>query len=131
MEDLKCTNCGNQMSAAPKAPQQVSNTPQDGKCPHCGLGDIAIKRECHNSACSAYACEETIYEGWKATPPQQQEQSGEAGSNMAEIHRLCRRYLDEPDHYDVRLLITQIMALNSAAYPSTATASQEFAKKGE
>jgi hypothetical protein len=33
MEDLKCTNCGNQMSAAPKAPQQVSNTLQDGAIP--------------------------------------------------------------------------------------------------
>jgi hypothetical protein len=39
MEDLKCTNCGNQISAAPKAPQQVSNTPQDGevcRCPEHG-----------------------------------------------------------------------------------------------
>jgi hypothetical protein len=74
MEDLKCTNCGNQMSAAPKAPQQVSNTPQDAigyvmenyaefYAKH---GQTVMTPEPESGRIPVYA-----------TPPQQQEQSGE------------------------------------------------------
>jgi hypothetical protein len=39
-------------------------------CPHCGLTDIEYSRTCHNSACSAYAREESFYRGWQDTAPQ-------------------------------------------------------------
>jgi hypothetical protein len=68
MEDLKCTNCGNQMSAAPKAPQQVSNTPQDG----------APDQSVYNTIASRYF----------ASPPQQQEQSDTAEEDAYLIDRL-------------------------------------------
>lgn len=34
-------------------------------CPTCGTHEVSLERTCHNSACSAYAREETVYEGWK------------------------------------------------------------------
>lgn len=37
-------------------------------CPHCGLTDIEYSRTCHNSACSAYAQEESVYRGWDQAP---------------------------------------------------------------
>jgi hypothetical protein len=39
-------------------------------CPHCGLTDIEYSRTCHNSACSAYAREESFYRGWQDAAPQ-------------------------------------------------------------
>lgn len=35
------------------------------KCPHCGTNQVSLERTCHNSACSAYARAETVYEGWR------------------------------------------------------------------
>lgn len=35
------------------------------KCPSCGLADVSLHQCCHNSACTEYAEERTVYEGWK------------------------------------------------------------------
>lgn len=37
-------------------------------CPHCGTHEIELLRVCHNSSCSAYATEESIYKGWESPP---------------------------------------------------------------
>ena len=42
-----------------------SSKAEKPKCPHCQLTDIEHLRVCHNSACSAYAREESFYCGWK------------------------------------------------------------------
>jgi hypothetical protein len=34
-------------------------------CPHCNGTDVELQRLCHNSSCSAYAREESIYRGWE------------------------------------------------------------------
>lgn len=34
-------------------------------CDKCGTTDVAISICCHNSGCSEYANERTVYEGWK------------------------------------------------------------------
>lgn len=39
------------------------------RCPACGTHEVAVKLECHNSACRSYASAVTVHEGWKA--PQQ------------------------------------------------------------
>lgn len=39
------------------------------KCPHCSTHEVALARICHNSACTGYASEETIYEGWRGAAP--------------------------------------------------------------
>jgi hypothetical protein len=61
------------LAASPTPPQQQE---QSGEavtvartCSECGLGDIAIKVECHNSACKCYSDDRTVYEGWKSTSP--------------------------------------------------------------
>lgn len=38
------------------------------RCPHCGTHEIEMLRRCHNSSCSSYAHEESIYQGWKSSP---------------------------------------------------------------
>jgi hypothetical protein len=53
-------------------------------CPHCGLTDIEYSRTCHNSACSAYAREESFYRGWQDTAPQAIGK-GEAVQNVMNI----------------------------------------------
>lgn len=41
-------------------------------CPHCRTHEVSLARTCHNSACSGYAREETIYEGWRTPAPIQE-----------------------------------------------------------
>lgn len=55
---------GAPLYAVPVAPQ-----PQY-KCRSCGTHEVAVKVECHNSRCDAYASADTIHEGWKAQQPQ-------------------------------------------------------------
>ena len=35
-------------------------------CNKCGTTDVSISQSCHNSACSQYAKEQTLYEGWNS-----------------------------------------------------------------
>lgn len=38
------------------------------RCPSCGTHEISLMTACHNSACSEYGGESTVYEGWKKQP---------------------------------------------------------------
>jgi hypothetical protein len=141
MEDLKCTNCGNQMSAAPKAPEQVSNTPQDG------WKALPVR----NIEAAFHPCEFQVTLGFKScraasdfmtalsTPPQQQEQSGEAYSQWKDatvmmhirdlIHLAEMNFSSDAPQADrdmFRNARDQVLsAINSPA--TTTTASQESA----
>lgn len=49
-----------------KALIELGWTPPDTKrCPHCGTHEVELTRTCHNSSCSAYASEESVYKGWE------------------------------------------------------------------
>lgn len=55
---------GELLATPPEAKVQVG-----GKCECCGVGDIAISVECHNSSCANYAIPKTIYAGWNKPQP--------------------------------------------------------------
>lgn len=42
--------------------------PVQKNCPYCGTHEIELLRACHNSSCSGYATEESVYRGWEAAP---------------------------------------------------------------
>jgi hypothetical protein len=76
-------------------------------CPHCGLTDIEYSRTCHNSACSAYAREESFYRGWQDTAPQ-----AECAPQASEAEQIAET-IHWPEHWD------------TAAYPDVWSALQE------
>lgn len=42
---------------------------QAAKCGCCGLSDVRVLLECHNSACANYAEQITLHEGWEDAAP--------------------------------------------------------------
>lgn len=50
-------------------PPESADAPPDWlHCKKCGTIEVALTQTCHNSACTEYAGERTVYEGW-AQPP--------------------------------------------------------------
>lgn len=63
-------------------------------CQKCGLGDIEVSVECHNSACDDYATSHTVFEGWKASAPPALDTAPRVGDDATEaddlLHSLNR-----------------------------------------
>lgn len=67
---FKDAECGDlPASWCDTCPKRPAAQEVDWRCPACGTHEVAVKLECHNSACRSYASAVTVHEGWKA--PQQ------------------------------------------------------------
>lgn len=62
----------------------TSAQPSMPTCPKCGTHEISLERTCHNSSCASYAQAVTVHEGWKATPPADEQ----AQQAVAFVHEL-------------------------------------------
>ncbi len=65
-------------------------------CRHCGTHEIELIRVCHNSSCSAYAAEESVFKGWEPAPRVANGQTDDDTDTKAAL-MFVADYSDDPD----------------------------------
>lgn len=101
----------------------------DVHCPVCGTHEISLTRTCHNSACSEYAAETTVHEGWK-NPPQPPTKESVRGVSDADVERALLAF-DEACRNDKKRIVSWVGHTFKDRIAIMRAALESFAKRGD